>query len=126
MPVAFSRAGLAVLASTLTFLAASAAQAEQAAAPASAPDISKCVTDEARFVETGGTPTFAITLTNSCALRIRCTVNAYIVTAMGPSTGQKVLTLPVAGPGQPTQASYVMKIKQASGSANTSRTCAAL
>lgn len=88
--------------------------------PAKAPTVNDCLSDRADFKDTKGQALFVIELTNACDRRIRCVVDAYVTTAKGPTSGHATLTLPgKAG----ATTSYAMKIGQASGMANTSRSC---
>jgi hypothetical protein len=87
------------------------------------PSDGKCITDEGGFRQNAGAATFVIALHNNCEKRVRCTVNAYIVTAMGPTTGRSVLTLGPKSQGAAAHKSYVMKIKSAGGMANVARDC---
>lgn len=81
-----------------------------------------CVKTDTDFVDERGTSMFRVTLRNLCKKRSRCTVHAYVVTAFGPSSGRRVLTLsPVSKEG--AVKSYAIAIKQAAGMANVSLSC---
>ncbi len=88
--------------------------------PPKPPTVNECISDHADFKERGGQALFVIELTNACDRRIRCVVDAYVTTAKGPTSGHATLTLP--GKAGATK-SHAMKIGQASGMANTSRSC---
>jgi hypothetical protein len=103
-----------------------AEQQEPAAVPSAAkPDPVKCVTNETAFREENGKPAFVIALTNTCETRQRCTISAYIVTAQGPTKGQKTMTLAPKSKGKDAQR-YIMPLKQAGGMANVSQSCQAI
>jgi hypothetical protein len=86
----------------------------------------KCVTNDADFKQNGKSNAFVIALTNTCEKRMKCTVNAYVVTAGGPTTGRKVLILAPKSQGAAAQQSYVMKVKDAGGTASISSKCTEL
>ena len=85
-----------------------------------------CVTDDANFWQDGKKNTFVVAMKNSCAQRQRCTVNVYVVGAIGPVKGSGIVTLAAAAEGQYSQGSYVLKVKEAGGTANVSRSCKAI
>jgi hypothetical protein len=70
--------------------------------------------------------TFVIDFVNSCERRVRCTIHAYVVTSRGPKRGHKTLTLGPKSKGKAAHKSYVMRIGEAGGEANTSHKCRVL
>jgi len=85
-----------------------------------------CVTDDSKFRQDGKKNTFVVALKNSCAQPQRCKVNVYVVGSTGPVQGSGTVTLGAAANGQYSQKSYVLKVKEAGGMANMSRSCKAI
>lgn len=83
----------------------------------------KCVTNQTAFKQVGDKPVFEVVLENSCATRIKCKVNVYVLGAKGPSQGQSTLVLGPAAKGQTTRKVYALKVKSAGGMANMSQEC---
>ena len=83
----------------------------------------KCVTNQTAFKQAGDKPVFEVVLENSCDVRIKCTVNVYVLGAKGPSQGQSTLVLGPAAKGQTTRKVYALKVKSAGGMANMSQEC---
>jgi hypothetical protein len=134
--VALKRKSTTVLAALVLTVAASAAfaqdnksaddqqpQAEQTLQAAPEPEKSKCVTSNTDFKEKGRAATFEVELVNSCDIRLKCTVDAFVIGARGQAQGHGTLILAPAAKGQSTRKAYVMKVKSAGGMANVSHSC---
>ena len=83
----------------------------------------KCVTNQTAFKQAGNQPVFEVVLENACDMRIKCTVNIYVLGAKGPSQGQSTLVLGPAAKGQTTRKVYALKVKSSGGMANMSQEC---
>jgi hypothetical protein len=94
-------------------------QQEQAPAP-TPPEQPKCIAQKDDFRPD---KTFVVELTNSCERRVRCTIHAYVVNSRGPTKGQATLMLSPAAKGAAARKEFVMKLKEAYGSADVSRRC---
>jgi hypothetical protein len=78
--------------------------------------------DDTGYAQTGKTFTFTMNFHNDCDRQIACEVDAYVVSARGPSQGHT--TLKFAAKAQtPTKASYTMRVKAIGGTAQYSRDC---
>ena len=86
----------------------------------------KCVTSNTAWREKGKSITFEIELQNTCDMRLRCTVDAFVLGARGQSLGHGTVVLAAAPKGQTTRNVYAMKVKSAGGMANISHTCKAI
>jgi hypothetical protein len=95
-------------------------ETQQQAAPKKPPN---CIADKAGFKPN---KTFVIEISNRCELRVRCTVSAYIVTSRGPTSGRKVLTLAPVSKGAAAHKTYVIRLNEAGGMANSSHSCKVL
>ena len=82
-----------------------------------------CIADKLGFKPD---KTYVVELANLCELRMRCKINAYVVTSRGPMTGRKTLTLAPTSKGAAAHKVYVMKLKEAGGTADVSRQCKVL
>ena len=100
-----------------------AAQTEQKPAEQKPEEKPKCVTNQTDFKQAGGKPTFEVALENSCDMRLKCTIDVYVLGAKGPVQGHTTLTLGPAAKGQSTRKVYVLKVKSAGGMANMSHEC---
>jgi hypothetical protein len=83
----------------------------------------KCVTSQTDFKQTGDKPTFEVALENSCDMRLKCTIDVFVMGAKGMAQGHTTLTLGAAAKGQSTRKVYVLKVKSAGGMANMSHEC---
>ena len=83
----------------------------------------KCVTNQSGFKQAGGKPVFEVALENSCDVRLKCTVDIYVLGAKGPTQGHTTLVLGAAAKGQATRKVYALKVKSAGGMANMSQGC---
>ena len=81
------------------------------------------MTNQTAFKQAGNQPVFEVVLENSCDMRIRCTVNVYVLGAKGPSQGQTTLVLGPAAKGQTSRKVHAFKVKSAGGMANMSQEC---
>lgn len=96
-------------------------QQQQTQQPApTPPEQPKCISQKDDFKPD---KTFVVELTNSCERRMRCTIRAYVVNSCGPTKGQATLTLARASKGAAARKAFVMKLKEAYGSADVSRRC---
>jgi hypothetical protein len=78
-----------------------------------------CIADKSGFKD----KSYVVELANLCERRVRCKINAYIVTSRGPTSGRKTLTLAPASKGAAAHKVYVMKLTEAGGTADVSRQC---
>ena len=83
----------------------------------------KCVTNQTAFKQAGDQPVFEVVLENSCNMRVRCTINVYVLGAKGPSQGHSTLVLGPAAKGQSSRKVYALKVKSPGGMANMSQEC---
>lgn len=95
-------------------------------APAEQAEKPQCVTSTAGFKVKDSQATFEVELVNSCDMRLKCTVDAFVIGAKGQSQGQGTLILASAPKGQTTAETYVLKVKSAGGMANVSHSCEAI
>ena len=127
---AFRRAGL-VMAAACIAVASSAHAAEdsgQVPPPESKqaeqkPEEPKCITDKSGFFGQDGRATFIVELTNVCQSRMKCTINAYIVNAFGPTKAQGTVVVDRKGNNASATTPYVIKLKAPNGSATVSYKC---
>jgi hypothetical protein len=96
---------------------------ETPSATPAADSMRECISSDNDFKASGRAGVFVVALKNACEKRFRCNVNAYVVTAFGPSTGKAVLTLAPKSHGAAAHQSYTMKIKENGGSANVAYRC---
>ena len=128
----------AALAIGLTFHLASTVQAQEGPSgqqppaeqqapsdptPAKKPD---CVSSKTGFKTSGKAASFVIELQNACEMRLKCTVDAYVVGARGPAAGHATLILAPKLKGATASKSYALKVKSAGGMAIVSHTCKAI
>jgi hypothetical protein len=85
----------------------------------------KCITSNTDFKQKGNSPTYQIELVNSCDMRLKCTIDAFVIGARGQAQGHGTLILAAAPKGQTTSKTYVMKVKSLGGMANVSHSCKA-
>jgi hypothetical protein len=100
--------------------------AEQRAEPKPADQPEKkpdCVTNQTGFKQSGDQPVYEVALENSCDMRLKCTIDLYVLGARGPSQGRGTLVLGPAAQGQTTRKVYVLKVKSAGGMASMSHKC---
>lgn len=90
------------------------------------PEKPKCVSSNTGFKEKGNAATIEIELLNSCDMRLKCTVDAFVIGARGQVQGHRTLILPAAAKGQTTRKAYAMKVRSAGGMANVSHSCRSL
>jgi hypothetical protein len=83
----------------------------------------KCVTSNTAWREKGKSTTFEVELLNTCSVRLRCTVDAFVIGARGQAQGHGTIVLAAAPKGQTTRNVYAMKVKSAGGMANISHSC---
>jgi hypothetical protein len=83
----------------------------------------KCVTNQTAFKQAGDQPVFEVALENSCDMRLKCTINVYVLGAKGPTQGRTTLVLGPAAKGQTTRKVYTLKVKSSGGMANMSQEC---
>src|SRR5262249_39593540 len=98
------------------------AEEQAEAKPAEQPE-KKCVTNQTDFKQHGDQPVYEVTLENSCNLRLKCTIDLYVVGARGPAQGRGTLVLGPAAEGQTTRKVYVLKVKSVGGMASMSQKC---
>ena len=104
---------------------ASRPPAEQQAEPKPAEQPEKkpdCVTNQTGFKQNGDQPVYEVALENSCDMRLKCTIDLYVLGARGPAQGRGTLVLGPAAKGQTTRKVYVLKVKSAGGMASMSHT----
>jgi hypothetical protein len=95
-------------------------QAEPKPAEEKKPD---CVTNQTGFKQNGDQPVYEVALENSCDMRLKCTIDLYVLGARGPTQGRGTLVLGPAANGQATRKVYVLKVKSAGGMASMSQKC---
>ncbi|WP_157100494.1 hypothetical protein [Rhodoplanes sp. Z2-YC6860] len=83
----------------------------------------KCVTNQTGFKQVGDKPVFEVALENSCDVRLKCTIDIYVLGAKGPVQGHTTMVLGPAAKGQTTRKVYALKVKSAGGMANMSQEC---
>ena len=98
-------------------------QAEQKPAEQKPEEKPKCVTNQSDFKQAGGKPTFEVALENSCDMRLKCTIDVFVMGAKGSAQGHTTLTLGAAAKGQSSRKVYVLKVKSLGGMANMSHEC---
>lgn len=99
---------------------------EQQAEPKSAEQPEKksdCVTNQSGFKQNGDQPVYEVALENSCDMRLKCTIDLYVLGARGPTQGRGTLVLGPAANGHTTRKVYVLKVKSAGGMASMSQKC---
>jgi hypothetical protein len=82
-----------------------------------------CIEETGDYQTHGTAVTFVIGLSNKCDKRLKCTIDAYVVGAKGPSSGHATLVLGAASSGAAATKSYAMAVKMAGGTAQVSRQC---
>jgi hypothetical protein len=82
-----------------------------------------CIDETGDYQTRGNAVTFVIGLSNKCDKRLKCTIDAYVVGAKGPSSGHATLILGATSSGAAAKISYAMKVKMAGGTAQVSRQC---
>jgi hypothetical protein len=82
-----------------------------------------CIDETGDYQTHGSAVTFIIGLSNKCDKRLKCTIDAYVVGAKGPSSGHTILILGATSSGAAAKQSYAMKVKMAGGTAQVSRQC---
>ena len=90
--------------------------------PAEEPE-KKCVTNKTDFKQNGDQPVYEVALENSCNMRLKCTIDLYVVGARGPAQGRGTLILGPAAEGQTTRKVYALKVKSLGGMASMSQKC---
>ena len=83
----------------------------------------KCVTNQTDFKQKGDQPVYEVALENSCNMRLKCTIELYVVGARGPAQGRGTLVLGPAAEGQTTRKVYALKVKSLGGMASMSQKC---
>jgi hypothetical protein len=83
----------------------------------------KCITNQTDFKQVGDKPVFEVALENSCDVRLKCTIDLYVLGAKGPVQGHTTMVLGPAAKGQTTRKVYALKVKSAGGMANMSQEC---
>jgi hypothetical protein len=120
--------GFAVLPASLASAQSASDEAGQKppvdqAAPAEQQEKPKCVASKTDWKQNGKAVAFVIELQNSCEVRLKCTVEAYVVGSRGPAQGQGTLILAPKSKGAASTRSYALKVKSAGGMANVSHSC---
>ncbi|MGH6739874.1 MAG: hypothetical protein ACREDY_12745 [Bradyrhizobium sp.] len=87
------------------------------------PEQPKCVTSKTDWKQHGKAVTFVIELQNSCEVRLKCIVEAYVVGSRGPAQGQGTLILSPKSKGNGAIKSFALKVKSMGGTANVSHRC---
>jgi len=87
------------------------------------PEEKKCVVNNSDFTPNN---TYVMELTNTCEMRLRCKVRAYITNAGGPVSDEAVLTLEPASSGAGARKVHIVKLKDSYGMAQSSQSCEAL
>lgn len=105
---------------TLQAPAEQQAEPKPAAQPEKKPD---CVTNQSGFKQNGDQPVYEVALENSCDMRLKCTIDLYVLGARGPTQGRGTLVLGPAAKGQTSRKVYVLKVKSAGGMASMSHQC---
>jgi hypothetical protein len=82
-----------------------------------------CIDETGDYQTRGNAVTFVIGLSNKCDKRLKCTIDAYVVGAKGPSSGHATLILGATSSGAAAKQAYAMKVKMAGGTAQVSRQC---
>jgi hypothetical protein len=82
-----------------------------------------CIDETGDYQTRGNAVTFVIGLSNKCDKRLKCTIDAYVVGAKGPSSGHATMILGATSSGAAAKISYAMKVKMAGGTAQVSRQC---
>jgi hypothetical protein len=82
-----------------------------------------CIEETGDYQSHGSAVTFVIGLANKCDKRLKCTIDAYVVGAKGPSSGHTTMLLGAASSGAAARKTYAMKVKAAGGIAQVSRQC---
>jgi hypothetical protein len=83
----------------------------------------ECIDEDGEFESHGKTNTFVFTLENKCEAHLRCTIDAYVTGAKGPSSGYGTVILGPKSKGAAAKSSYTMKVKMPGGTAQASRSC---
>jgi hypothetical protein len=91
-----------------------------------APEKPKCVTSNTNFKEKGKAAIFEVELQNTCDMRLKCTIDAFVTGSRGQAQGHGTTILAAAPKGQTTRNAYAMKVKSAGGIANVSYSCKSL
>jgi hypothetical protein len=91
-----------------------------------APEKPKCVTSDTTWKEKGKAVMFEVQLQNTCDMRLKCTVDAFVTGSRGQAQGHGTIILAAAPKGQTTRNVYAMKVKSAGGMANVSHSCKSL
>src|SRR5271169_3989710 len=82
-----------------------------------------CIEETGDYQTHGNAVTFVIGLANKCDKRLKCTIDAYVVGAKGPSSGHTTMILGATSSGAAAKKSYAMIVKAAGGTAQVSRQC---
>ncbi len=82
-----------------------------------------CIEETGDYQTHGNAVAFVIGLSNKCDKRLKCTIDAYVVGAKGPSSGHTILILGATSSGAAAKQTYAMKVKMAGGTAQVSRQC---
>ena len=90
------------------------------------PEEPKCITSKTDWKQNGKAMAFVIELENACEMRLRCTVEAYVLGSRGPAQGQGTLILAPKSKGADAIKAYSLKVKSAGGMANVSHSCKAI
>ncbi len=86
-------------------------------ADAAAKSIADCIDENGDFASHGKTNSFVFTLANKCEKRLKCTIDAYITGAKGPSSGRGTLILAPKSRGDAAKKAFTMRVKMAGGTA---------
>jgi hypothetical protein len=93
------------------------------AAALAATDVQSCLQETDNYVTHGMAIAYVIGVANTCDKRIKCKINAYVVGAKGPASGETTMILGVQLSGAAASKSYAMKVKASGGTAQVSRDC---
>lgn len=86
----------------------------------------KCVTSKTEWKQSGQAMTFEIELHNACELRLKCTVEAFVMGSRGTAQGQGTVLLAPKSKGGTAAKPYALKVKSLGGMANVSHSCKAI
>jgi hypothetical protein len=91
-----------------------------------APEKPKCVISDTAWKEKGKAVMFEVQLQNTCDMRLKCTVDAFVTGSRGQAQGHGTIILAAAPKGQTTRNVYAMTVKSVGGMANVSHSCKSL
>ena len=86
----------------------------------------KCVTSKTEWKQNGKAMTFEIELHNVCELRLKCTIEAFVMGSRGTAQGQGTVLLAPKSKGGAATKPYALNVKSLGGMANVSHSCKAI